>query len=67
MRCCIVFEKFRNNSLKNYGSSPNHYLAAAALSCDAMLEMTKVKVELILDTDIYLLFEKGMSCSFLHF
>ena len=67
MRCCIVFEKFRNNSLKNYGLSPNHYLAAAALSCDAMLKMTKVKVELILDTDIYLFFEKGMSWGFLHF
>ena len=27
-----VFEKFANNSLKNYGLCPNHYLRATALS-----------------------------------
>ena len=27
-----VFEKFRNNSLKNYGLCPSHYLSALALS-----------------------------------
>ena len=25
-----VFEKFRNNSLKNYGFCPSHYLSAPA-------------------------------------
>ena len=25
-----VFEKFRNNSLKNYGLCPSHYLSAPA-------------------------------------
>ena len=37
------FEKFRNNSLKNYGLCPSHYLSAPALSWDAMLNMTNVK------------------------
>ena len=32
-----VFEKFRNNSLKNYGLCLSHYLSAPALSLDAML------------------------------
>ena len=36
-----VFEKFRNNSLKNYGLCPSHYLSAPALSWDAILNMTK--------------------------
>ena len=27
-----VFEKFRNNSLKNYGLSPSHYLSVPGLS-----------------------------------
>ena len=27
-----VFEKFRNNSLKNYGLCPSHYLSTPALS-----------------------------------
>ena len=53
-----VFEKFRNNSLKNYGLCPSHYLSA--LSWDAMLDMTKIKFELISDLDMYIFFEKGM-------
>ena len=38
-----VFEKFRNNSLKNYRLYPSHYLSAPGLSWDAMLKMTKVE------------------------
>ena len=47
-----VFEKFRNNSIKSYGLCPSHYLSAPALSWDAMLNMTKVKLELIIDPDM---------------
>ena len=47
-----VFEKFRNNSLKNYGLCPSHYLSAPSLSWDAMLKMTKVGLELIPDPDM---------------
>ena len=49
-----VFEKFRNNSLKNYGLLPSYYLSAPALSWDAMLNMTKVELGLISDVDIHL-------------
>ena len=55
-----VFEKFRNNSFKNYGLCPSHYLSAQALSWDAMLNMTKLKLELISNSDMYIFFEKGM-------
>ena len=41
-----VFEKFRNNSLKNYGLFPSHHLSAPGLSWDAMLEMTKLSLNL---------------------
>ena len=34
-----VLGKFRNNSLKNYGLLPSHYLSAPGW--DAMLKMTK--------------------------
>ena len=34
-----VFEKFRNNSLKNYGLCPSRYLSAPDLSWDATLKM----------------------------
>ena len=55
-----VFEKFRNNSIKNYGLCPSHYLGAPALSWDVMLNMTKVKLKLISDPNMYIFFEKGM-------
>ena len=54
-----VFEKLRNNRLKNYGLCPSHYLSAPGLSWDTMLKMTKIKLELIPDPDMYIFFEKG--------
>ena len=55
-----VFEKFRNNILKNYGLCQSHYLSASILSWNGMLNMTKSKLELISDPDMYISFEKGM-------
>ena len=55
-----AFEKFRNNSIKNYELCPSHYFSAPALSWDAMLSMTKVKLELISDPDMYIFFGKAM-------
>ena len=51
-----VFEKFRKNSLKNYGLCPSHYWRGTALSWDAMLSMTKVELELISDPEMYIFF-----------
>ena len=56
----MFFEICRNNSLKNYGLCPNHYLSAPALSWDVMLNLTKVELKLISDLDIYIFFEKYM-------
>ena len=53
-----VFEKFRNNSLKNDGLCPRHYLSAPGLSWDAILKMIKIKLESITDPDMYIFFEK---------
>ena len=54
-----VFEKFRKNSLKNYKLCSSHYLSAPRLSWDAILNMTKIKLDLISDPVVYTLFEKG--------
>ena len=54
-----VLENFRNNTLKNYGLCPCHYLSAPVLSWDAMLKMTKIELELILDPHMYIFFKKG--------
>ena len=63
-----MFEKFRNNSLKNYGLCQSRYLSAPALSWDnktkTMLNMRKGELELITDPDMYIFFEKGMRWSF---
>ena len=57
-----VFEKFRNNSLKNYGLCPSLYLSAPGLSWDTMLKMAKDELELITDPDMFVFFEKGTRC-----
>ena len=62
-----AFEEFRNNSLKNYGLFPSHYLSAKALSWDAMLNITKVEIELIPDPDIYISLKKAREVEFLIF
>ena len=54
-----VFEKFRNNSLKNYRLFPSHYLGAAAFTWDAMFNMTKWNSELIPDSGMFIFFEKA--------
>ena len=54
-----VFEKIKNNSLKNHRLCRSHYLSASGLTWDAMLKTTKIEPELISDPDLYILFEKG--------
>ena len=64
----MFLKKIRNISLKNYGLCPSHYLSAPALTCDAMLTMTKVELEFIPDPGMYIFFEKGTGVgSFLYF
>ena len=56
----MFLKNFRNNSLKNYGLCPSNYLSAPSLSWDATLNMTKVRLELIPDPNMFIFFEKGM-------
>ena len=49
-----VFEKFRNNTLRNLGLCPSHYLSAPGLGCDAILKMTKNELEFIPDPQMYI-------------
>ena len=55
-----VFENFRNNRLKNYGSCSTHYLSAPAVIWMAILNMIKAELEFIPDADMYLFVEKAM-------
>ena len=55
-----VFEKFISTCLEYYGLDPCHYFSSPELSCDTMLKMIEIELELISDIDIYLFIEKGM-------
>ena len=54
-----VFEKFRSNTLNNYGFCLSHYLSPPGLSWDAMLKITKIDLELFPDPNMHIFFEKG--------
>ena len=47
-----IFEKFRNNSLKNYRSCPSHSLSAQGLSWNVTFKMAKIELELIPDPNM---------------
>ena len=53
-----TFEKFRNISLKSYGRC--QHLSIPGLSWDAMLKLTKIKLEFITDPTMYIFFAKGI-------
>ena len=55
-----VFESFRNKAITYYNLDPAKYLTAPALSYQAMLKYTGVKLELITDTEIYHFIEDGI-------
>ena len=55
-----VFESFIDVCLKKYELDPSHYITVPALSWDAMLKMTGVKLKLLTDSDMHLSFEEGI-------
>ncbi|GFW21809.1 uncharacterized protein TNCV_1235341 [Trichonephila clavipes] len=55
-----IFENFRSVCMKADNLDPVWYYTAPGLSWDSMLKFTKVKIELLMDYDIYLFIEKGI-------
>ena len=55
-----VFENFRDVCLKNYGLDPVYYFTAPGLAWDACLKITGVSLELLTDSDMLLMIEKGI-------
>ena len=51
----LLVEKFTSTCLEYYGLDPCHYFSSPGLSWDSMLKMAKIELELISDTDMYLL------------
>lgn len=55
-----VFETFRETCLKHYKLDPCWYYTAPGLAWDAMLKITKAKLQTIQNYDMYLFIEKGI-------
>ena len=55
-----VFEEFRKVCLKNYGLDPTHFYTAPGLAWKACLKKTRIRLELLLGPDMFLMFERGI-------
>ena len=55
-----VFEAFMKVCLDNYGLDPAHFYTALRLAWKACLKKTRVRLELLLDPDMLLMFERGI-------
>ena len=55
-----VFESFRSVCMKNYGLDPAHFYPAPGLAWKAGLKKTGIRLELLLDPDMLLTFERGI-------
>ena len=57
---CDVFENFRDLCIRNYKLDPAWYYTAPGLAWDACLKTTDVKLELLTDPNMLLMFEHGI-------
>ena len=55
-----ILENFRDTCLKHYKLNPAHFYTAPGLAWVAALKLTKIKLELLADYDMLLMFEKGI-------
>ena len=49
---CDVFENFRATCMQHYTLDPAHYFSALGLAWDAMLKMTYVELELMVEARV---------------
>ena len=61
-----VFEDFRDGCINNYKLDPAHFLSAPRLGWQACLKKTGVKLELLIDNDMLMTFEKGIRGGMCH-
>ena len=55
-----IFKAFRKVCLDNYGLDPAHFYTAPGLAWHTCLKKTKIRLELLLDPDMLLMFERGI-------
>ena len=55
-----VFENFTDKCIEIYELDPTHFLSSPRLAWQACLKKSKVKIELLTNIDMVLMFEKGI-------
>ena len=55
-----IFKALRDVCLKNYDLDPTHFYTAPGLAWKACLKKTRIRLELLLDPDMLLMFERGI-------
>ena len=61
-----VFENFRNKCIEIHELDPAHFLSASGLAWQAFLKKTGTKLELLTNTDMLLMVEKGIRGGICH-
>ena len=55
-----VFESSRSVCMENYGLDPAHFYTAPGLAWKACLKKTRIRLELLVDPDMLLMFKRGI-------
>ena len=55
-----VFEEFRNTCIKHYGLDPANFYTSPGLAWKACLKKTGIKLQLLIDPDMLMMFERGI-------
>ena len=55
-----VFEGFRNTFIENYGMDTAHFMTLLQFAVQAMLKQMGIELELIIDSEMYHMFEKSI-------
>ena len=61
-----VFENFRKTCMKHYNLDPAHYFTSPGLAWDACLKETGQQLQLLVDYDMLLMFERGIRGGITH-
>ena len=62
-----VFENFKDLCIKAYELDPTYFLSAPGLARTACLKKTKIKLKLVNDIDMLLMFESGIKGGICHY
>ena len=57
---CEIFERFRTESMNNFGIEPCHYLSLPGFAYQAFLKTTGVELDYITDEEIYTMLAENL-------